>query len=130
MVALLASLLVLLPAASAASSAMTVEVVPSTGVAEIGQEIYFYYTLTNTGDQTLLNVCVDGIGVEDTGVIDELPPGEDRVVTETYVIVEGDLQTNWDGTQYVLDDAVATACNCRGRPAVTSYASAIVLVTS
>lgn len=48
--------------------------------------------------------------------------------TGTYVVAESDVQTHWSGTKYVLDDAMATAENSRGRVSVVSCASASVIV--
>lgn len=57
--ALLASLLLLAPAASAASYSMIIESVPEPALAEIGDTVEFSYTLENTGDVTLYNVRIE-----------------------------------------------------------------------
>jgi len=78
-IALLASLLVLLPAASAASCAMKIHVEADPCVAAPGDLVEFTYTLTNFGTLPLYNIVIDGLGeVPDlSGVVMEAGEVED-----------------------------------------------------
>jgi len=123
--ALLASLLLLLPAASAGSYSMTLAVVPDPSSASVGDEVEFVYTIENTGDNTLYNIVVDGIG-EDPATISSMGMDEEMVVYGTYTVDSDDV-VNVGGHDYVFNDATLTAENSRGRTVVVSFASCPIM---
>jgi hypothetical protein len=126
-IVLLASLLLLLPAASAGSWAMSVTVVPSQSMGSIGDDVEFTYTLINIGDQPLYNVAVDGLGDEDPVTIDVLEPAAEETVVGYYTVAAEDI-TDWGQYEYAINDAWATGENSRGRLAVISYAGVGILI--
>lgn len=72
-----------LPALAAPGLALRVEAVPDSGTP--GTRITFRYEVTNTGDETLVEVAVTDDVVGEVGAVDELRPG--RTVRFTAQIV-------------------------------------------
>lgn len=72
-----------LPALAAPGLALRVEAVPDSGTP--GTRITFRYEVTNTGDQTLVDVAVTDDVIGEVGAVDELRPG--RTVRFTAQIV-------------------------------------------
>lgn len=125
-IALLASLL-LLPAASAVSYAMTAEVMITKTTGSVGDSVVYYYTLRNIGDQPLYNVTVDGMGDEEPSLIGELPVGAEESVVGSYIIKATDIET-YEGSSYVFNKAMATAENSGGSQVATSYVEVGILI--
>ena len=117
-IALLASLLVLLPSASAGSYAMKIHVEANPSVAAPGEHVEFIYNLTNTGDYDLYNIVVDGLGeVPDlSGVV--LKAGDEMQVYGNYTM----------GDDNAYNSAFVTAQDYKGRPAVRSYSGCAVML--
>ena len=103
---------------------MTIDLDADPSVAEPGDPVTFYYTLTNTGDYDLYNI---EINVDLYGLVEEVAPDlGDR-------ILEAGVQQTYTGS-YIMGDECAynSACvkgyNSRDRLVVRSYAGCAVML--
>jgi hypothetical protein len=106
LIALLASLLVLLPAASAASYSVQIGASVDDNTVYDGQLVTFKYVVKNAGDSPLDYVDIGGIAPTTT---DSLEAGETVTLYEEYTVdLEADF-IQYNGRYYLPNDVTATA---------------------
>ncbi|MEP2486059.1 MAG: hypothetical protein ABJH64_13800, partial [Algoriphagus sp.] len=68
-----------------------VKTVDKSGFIEVGEVLTYTITVTNSGNMTLTDVVVEDPNTDLNDTIDELAPGESKSYTETYEVVQDDL---------------------------------------
>lgn len=104
---------------------LTVDKQPAVGTIEVGNEISYPITVTNTGNTTLTSLTlVDSITTDVSCDVDQLAPGESAECVALYTVTQADVDAceivnvataaaaRPDGSTVTSDDTATTPTNC------------------